>query len=60
VGGWDVLPKGSALFMPKKIHVIFGNTVYPSDYPTKEALMSEIERQIREMSDNIRRLTPIM
>ena len=60
VGGWDVLPRGLARFRPKKIHVIFGNTVYPQDYPTKEALMSEIERQIREMTDNVRCQTPIV
>ena len=55
VGGWDVLPKGGLRFKPGKIHVIFGNAVYPGDYPTKEELMKEVERQIREMADTVRR-----
>jgi len=54
VGGWDVLPKGVLRPRPGKIHVIFGKAVYPDRYPTKEALMEEVERQIREMVASVR------
>jgi 1-acyl-sn-glycerol-3-phosphate acyltransferase len=54
VGGWDVLPKGALRSRPGKMQVIFGNTIYPDRYPTKEALMEEVERQIREMAASVR------
>jgi 1-acyl-sn-glycerol-3-phosphate acyltransferase len=54
VGGWDILPKGTLRPSTGKIHVIFGNTVYPKDYKTKEALMAEVERQIKEMAATVR------
>ncbi|MDR0498662.1 MAG: 1-acyl-sn-glycerol-3-phosphate acyltransferase [Holophagales bacterium] len=54
VGGWDVFPKGALRFKPGKIHVIFGDAVYPRDYQTREALMAEVERQIREIANSVR------
>jgi len=54
VGGWDVLPKVALMFRPGKVHVIFGNAIYPNDYATKEDLMAAVEKQIREMGSTVR------
>ncbi|MCL1907815.1 MAG: 1-acyl-sn-glycerol-3-phosphate acyltransferase [Holophagaceae bacterium] len=54
VGGWDILPKGAMRFKPGNIQVVFGKAVFPNNYPTREALMGEVERQIREMIATIR------
>ncbi len=54
VGGWDVLPKGTLTPKPGTIHVVFGNAVFPGSFPTKEALMEEVERQIRGLAAGIR------
>jgi len=54
VGGWDILPKGTLTPKPGTIQVVFGNAVFPDRFPTKEALMEEVERQIREMAARIR------
>ncbi|MDR2562282.1 MAG: 1-acyl-sn-glycerol-3-phosphate acyltransferase [Holophagales bacterium] len=51
LGGWNVLPKGVLIPRKGKISVLFGRTVYPKDYPSKEALMNEVETQIRDMAD---------
>jgi len=58
VGGWEVLPRGALRPRPGRIHVIFGNAIYPGDYPTKEALMEEVERRIREMAAGVRPMGP--
>jgi 1-acyl-sn-glycerol-3-phosphate acyltransferase len=51
IGGWDILPRGA--FRPRrgKISVMFGRAVHPDDYPSREALMLEVETQIRDMAD---------
>jgi hypothetical protein len=36
------------------MHVIFGNAIYPSECQTREALMEEVEKQIRQMASKIR------
>jgi 1-acyl-sn-glycerol-3-phosphate acyltransferase len=54
VGGWDVLPKGAKRFRPGKVHVIFGSVVYPQHYQTREALMEEVERQIKALAATVR------
>jgi 1-acyl-sn-glycerol-3-phosphate acyltransferase len=58
VGGWEILPKGAHRSNPGNIKVIFGDTVYPDSYPTKEALMEEVERQIRDMAATVRPMMP--
>ena len=55
VGGWDVLPRGALRFRPAAIHVVFGETVFPDRFETKESLISEVERQIREMAEKVER-----
>ena len=59
VGGWGVLPKGAKLFRQGVVQVIFGDVVYPEKYATREALMLEVERQIREMIAIARPTAPI-
>ena len=49
VGGWDVLPRGAKRIKPGVMQVIFGNAIHPNDYPTRQALMENVERQIREL-----------
>ena len=49
VGGWEVLPRGAIRPRAANIKVIFGSAVYQEDYPTREALMDEVERQIRAL-----------
>ncbi|MDR2561204.1 MAG: 1-acyl-sn-glycerol-3-phosphate acyltransferase [Holophagales bacterium] len=51
IGGWDILPKGELMPRRGKISVMFGRAVYPKDYPSREALMIEVETQIRDMAD---------
>jgi len=57
VGGWNVLPKGALRFRPGLVQVIFGDAVYPNDYATREDLMAEVERRIREMAGTVRPVT---
>jgi len=54
VGGWEVLPKGARHLRPAKIQVIFGKAVHPKDYPNRQALMEEVEGQIRELVESVR------
>jgi len=51
IGGWNILPKGAKRARRGKMSVVFGRAVHPSDYPSREALMYEVETQIRNMAD---------
>jgi len=51
LGCWEVLPRGTLRGRPGKVSVMFGRAVHPKDYPSREALMIEVETQIRDMAD---------
>lgn len=54
MGGWEILPKGAKRFNSGIMHVIFGSAVYPGQCQTRERLMEDVEKQIREMASKIR------
>lgn len=46
VGGHRMLPPGALRVRPGRYVVAFGQPVDPADYPSREALMAEVRRQI--------------
>lgn len=53
VGGYQVLPPGHVLARPGRFQVAFGQPVSPSDYPDRDQLMAEVQRQVAALRDEL-------
>jgi 1-acyl-sn-glycerol-3-phosphate acyltransferase len=56
VGGRRMLPPGAWFMRPGRYAVAFGTPVDPAGFPTREALMAEVRRQIAELQEQARKI----